>query len=215
MAGQGSPNLLGTAADPAPTSALLSSTTRRSWTCLTVPATLTHATANPTSKSTRMPLAASTPQGSPLASSARRMRWVSDGAGVEKGWQLGACQTRSALGKGKGRSSWGWDRARRGWSAARLQQDAALTPQDTEVSFFLPCVVVADPVPKAGSSVPHHCQHPDERAELSFPCHLHHSPVPDESVPPPRAGEMSSCFVAPLFLIPRQHTGVSWKGGSS
>lgn len=56
---------------------------------------------------------------------------------------------------------------------------------------FLPllCVVAAHPVPEAGSSFPHHCQHPDECAELPVPCHLHHSSVPDESVCPPGAGE--------------------------
>lgn len=67
-------------------------------------------------------------------------------------------------------------------------------------------VVVADPVPKTGRSVPHHRQHPDERAELPVPCHLHHSPVPDESVHAPGAGEMCSCLTAGLFLdlTPRQ-----------
>lgn len=70
----GSSSLLLTTTHPTPASALLSSTMRRSWTCLTVPATPMHATANPTSKSMRMPAGASTPRGSRRASSARRMR---------------------------------------------------------------------------------------------------------------------------------------------
>lgn len=82
-------------AHPTPT-ALLSSTTRRSWTCSTAPATPMHATANPTSKSTRMPVGASTPRGSHHASSAHRMRWVQEGADTKQGWQLGATGQRCA-----------------------------------------------------------------------------------------------------------------------
>lgn len=44
----------------------------------------------------------------------------------------------------------------------------------------------ADPVPEAGGPVPHHGQHPDERAELPLTRHLHHPRVPDASVHPAR-----------------------------
>lgn len=200
-------------AHPTPTAALLSSTTRRSWTCSTAPATLTHGTANPTSKSTRMPVGASTPRGSRHASSAHRMRWVQGGADTEQGWQLGAtghgCATWGQLG-GR-RSLPGWDGAVLGvfWKRSVCPLSctgSVLTPQKGALRFpSLPGVVVADPVPKTRSSFPHHRQHPDERAELPVPCHLHHTPVPDESVCPPRAGEMWSCLMAWLFLgsIPR------------
>lgn len=88
-----------------------SSTTRRSWTCLTAPATPRHGTANPTSKSTRMPAGASTPRGSHHASSAPRMRWVQEGTHTEQGWQLGATGQGCAMWgqPGGGRSPPGWE----------------------------------------------------------------------------------------------------------
>lgn len=47
----------------------------------------------------------------------------------------------------------------------------------------------ADPVPEAGGPVPHHGQHPDERAELPLTRHLHHPCVPDARVHPARASK--------------------------
>jgi len=214
----GGGQLLQPPADPA--SAPLSSTTRRSWTCSTAPATPTPATANPTSKSTRMPAGASTPRGSRRASSARRTRWVRDGADLEGlGGQPGTCYVGTAR-RGGGLAQNGAEQPRgdagRGRCAAGLWQGAALAPWEgaSRSCPSLPRVVVADPVPKTGGSFPHHCQHPDERAELPVPRHLHHSPLPDESVCPPGAGEMSSCLAAGLFLhlTPRRCVGVPWKG---
>lgn len=144
----GSSSFLLTTTHPAPTSTLLSSTTRRSWTCLTVPVTLTHATANPTSKSTRMPVGASTLQGSRRASSARRTRWVRDRADMKEGWQLGAhrpgtcCEGTARRG---GDLAWvGIEQPRgdvgRGWCARRAA--AGCCPDSLaecfKVSFFRP-----------------------------------------------------------------------------
>lgn len=209
-AAPGSSSLLLPTAHPDPTSALLSSTMRRSWTCLTVPVTLTHATANPTSKSMRMPVGASTPPVSRHASSTHRTRWVRHGADEEEGWQLGAHQpgmryvpSKGEVSPGMGQSSPGVMRGEVQLPAG-LQQGAVLTPWMGASRFpsSLPRVVVADPVPETGGSFPHHCQHPDECAELPVPRHLHHSPVPDESVRPPAAGETCSCLAAGLFLDP-------------
>lgn len=190
----GASSLLLPTAHPDPTSALLSSTTRRSWTCLTVPVTLTRATANPTSKSMRMPAGASTPRASRRASSTHRMRWVRHGADVPSEGELspGMGQSSPRVVQGEVRLP------------AGLQQGAVLTPWMGASRFpsSLPRVVVADPVPKTGGSLPHHRQHADERAELPVPRHLHHSPVPDESVRPPGAGEMLCCLTAGLFLDP-------------
>lgn len=82
---------------PLPAFAPFSSTTRRSWTCLTAPATPTRGTANPTSKSTRMPAGASTPPASPRGSSARRTRWVRHRGGCRRG-----VAARDALQGGQG-----------------------------------------------------------------------------------------------------------------
>lgn len=82
---------------PLPPFTPFSSTTRRSWTCLTAPATPTRGTANPTSKSTRMPAGASTPPASPRGSSARRTRWVQHRGGCKRG-----VAARDALPEGQG-----------------------------------------------------------------------------------------------------------------
>lgn len=143
--------------------------------------------------------------------------WRRDGSGVPAG---------------QGRVTWGWPgeggispgtgqgspRVVQGEVGvpAGLQQGALLTPQQGASRFpsSLPRVVAADPVPKAGGSFPHHCQHPDECAELPVPRHLHHSPVPDESVHPPGAGETHACLLAGpcLGLVPRQSLGALGKG---
>lgn len=47
-------------------------------------------------------------------------------------------------------------------------------------------------VPEARRFVPHHSQHPDERHQLPLPCHLHHPPLSDESVPAGSNGEIWS-----------------------
>lgn len=46
----------------------------------------------------------------------------------------------------------------------------------------------APPVSETRRSVPHHGQHSDERPELPLSRHLHHPPVPDESVSSDPAG---------------------------
>lgn len=138
-----------------------------------------------------------------------------------QGWQRGAhqagvCYVGTARQvrdvSGMGQSSPGVMQGEVGVPAG-LQRAAVLPPHKGASRFHssLPRVVVADPVPKTGGSFPHHRQHPDERAELPVPRHLHHSPVPDESVHAPGAGEMCSCLTAGLFLdlTPRQRVGGS------
>lgn len=127
----------------------------------------------------------------------------------------GDSQTRGRISSRMGQSSPGVMQ-REVVVPAGLQQGTLLTPLKGASRFCssLSRVIVADPVPKTGGSFPHHRQHPDECAELPVPRHLHHSPVPDESVHPPRAGEMCFCLMAGLFLdlIPRQCVWVPWKG---
>lgn len=59
----------------------------------------------------------------------------------------------------------------------------------SDQQYFVMCdVLSAPPVSEARRSVPHHSQHSDERPELPFSRHLHHPPVPDESVSSDPAG---------------------------
>lgn len=44
-------------------------------------------------------------------------------------------------------------------------------------------------VSEARRSIPHHCQHPDERSKLPLTRHLHHPPLSDESLPTVANGE--------------------------
>lgn len=56
-----------------------------------------------------------------------------------------------------------------------------------------------DAVSEAGCSVSNHRQHPDERPELPLSCHLHHSPVPSQSLCIRQCTYKSSLFLA---LVP-------------
>lgn len=114
--------------------------------------------------------------------------------GLQKGGRSQGCSTRGARRGGIGAEQpQGGAGGRSGLAGARWAAGGCCPKSLKGCSkgfvSSLPCVLAADPVPEAGGSVPHHCQHPDERAELPLPRHLHHPPVPDEGLRPPGAGE--------------------------
>ena len=130
-----------------------SCTMRRSWTCLMGLGSRTVAAGSPASRSTRTPVAASTPPESPPDSSAPRTRCVC----------VSHLQDEVCV------------------CATPVLTCICVFMVCVCVCTYV-CAPDAA-VSEARCSVQDHGQHPDERPELALPCHLHHPPLSDEGLP--------------------------------